>query len=162
MGGEEMHFVHTECAEKAPLQYRACGLDNVYLRSGYEQKILAGETYTSVQDADELHEAIAEHLVLRRKVLRGQEVRFLRKFLGWTQADGGDAIGVSDQTVARWEKDQGVLEGPADRLLRLYVLGHLAGEIDPAKVLEEVRQSDSLSSDDLVLERSDDEWRVAA
>lgn len=162
MDDEALHFVHTECDEKAPFQYRACGLDNVYLRSGYEQRIVRGETYTAVQDAEDLHEAIAEHLVLRRKTLRGQEVRFLRKLLGWTQADAGDALGMSDQSVARYEKDQGVLEGPADRLFRLYVLGHIHGDLDPAKVLEEVRQSDSLTSDDLVLERTDDEWKIAA
>jgi transcriptional regulator with XRE-family HTH domain len=162
MDEEAMHFAHVECAEKAPIQYRACGLDNVYLRSGYEQKIVGGETFTAVQDADDLFEAIAEHLVLRRKVLRGQEVRFLRKFLGWTQADAGDSLGMSDQSVARYEKDQGTLEGPADRLFRLYVLGHIHGVLDPAKVLEEVRQSDSLTSDDMVLERADDEWKVAA
>lgn len=157
-----MQFVHSECAEKAPFQYRACGLDNVYLTSGYEQKIVRGETYTAVMEADDLHKAIAEHLVLRRKVLRGQEVRFLRKLLGWTQADAGDALGLSDQSVARYEKDQGILEGSSDRLFRLYVLGHLCGAIDPAKVLEEVRQSDSLSNDNLVLEHEGDQWKIAA
>jgi len=162
MSDEVMHFTHTDCAEKPPFHYRACGLDNVYLRSGYEQKIVGGETYTAVQDADELHTAIAEHLVLRRKLLRGQEVRFLRKFLGWTQADAGDALGVSDQSVARYEKDQVALEGSTDRLFRLYVLGKLTGVLDPFKVLEEIRQSDNVSSDDLVLERADDHWKVAA
>lgn len=162
MSDEDMHFAHTECAEKAPFHYRACGLDNVYLRSGYDQRTVGGETYTSVQGADDLHLAIAEHLVLRRKVLRGQEVRFLRKFLGWTQADAGDALGISDQSVARYEKDQVPLEGSADRLFRVYVLGKITGKLDPMAVLEEIRQSDSVTSDDLVLERTDDHWKVAA
>lgn len=162
MSDEVMHFAHTDCAEKPPFQYRACGLDNVFLRSGYEQRELGGEIYTSVQDADELHAAIAEHLVLRRKVLRGQEVRFLRKFLGYTQADAGDALALSDQSIARYEKDQVALEGSADRLFRLLVIGKLCGALDPEKVLEEIRQTDSSSSDELVLERADDHWKVAA
>ena len=162
MTDEAMHFAHTDCAEKAPFHYRACGLDNVFLRSGYEQKTRGDETYTSVQDADELHEAIAEHLTLRRKVLRGQEVRFLRKFLGLTQADLGDLLSLSDQSVARYEKDQVALEGPADRRLRVCVLGKITGAVDPLAMVEEIRQSDSVSSDDLVLERADDHWKVAA
>lgn len=157
-----VQFAHSEFAERAPFQYRACGLDNVYLTSGYEQKIVGGETYTAVVEADDLYKAIAEHLVRRRKVLRGQEVRFLRKLLGWTQADAGDALGMSDQSVARYEKDQGSMEGPTDRLFRLYVLGHLDGLIDPAKVLEEIRQSDSLTNDNLVLEHEGDQWKIAA
>jgi transcriptional regulator with XRE-family HTH domain len=164
MSDEVMDFTHTECAEKPPFQYRASGLDNVFLRSGYTQQMVGGEVYTAVQDADELHAAIAEHLVLRRKVLRGQEVRFLRKFLGWTQADTGDALGLSDQSIARYEKekDNATLEGPADRLFRLYVIGKIDGVIDPAKVLEEIRQSDSASSDELVFERPADHWKAAA
>lgn len=162
MSDEVLSFAHTDCAEKPPFQYRACGLDNVYLRSGYHERRVGDEVFVSVQDADELHEAIAEHLVLRRKVLRGQEVRFLRKFLGFTQADCGDALGVSDQSIARYEKDQTGLEGSTDRLFRLIVLGKLTGKLDPMEILEEIRQSDSVSSDDMVLERSDDHWKVAA
>lgn len=162
MSEDDMHFAHTECAEKPPFQYRACGLDNVYLRSGYDQRMLGGQIYTSVQDADDLHKAIAEHLALRRKLLKGQEVRFLRKFLSWTQAQAGDALGISDQSVARYEKDQVALEGSADRLFRLYVIGHIIGDIDPVEILEQIRQSDSLSSDQMVLEHCEDEWKVAA
>lgn len=162
MKDEEMHFAHVDCAEQPPFHYRACGLDNVYLRSGYTQRDVGGETYTSVQNADELHEALAAHLVLRRKVLRGQEVRFLRKFLGLTQAELGDILSVSDQSVARYEKEQVALEGPADRFLRVIVMGKLTGAVDPVAIVEEIRQSDSLTSDDLVLERTDDHWKVAA
>jgi DNA-binding transcriptional regulator YiaG len=162
MSSEDLHFAHSECAEQPPFQYRACGLDNVYLRSGYTQKMVGGQIFTSVQDAEDLHTEIAKHLVLRRKVLRGQEVRFLRKVMGLTQADMGDLLSLSDQSVARYEKDQVPLEGPADRLLRLYVIGAITGVVNPMEVVEEIRQSDSVSSDDVVLQRTDDHWKVAA
>lgn len=80
-----MHFTHTGCAEQPLVQYRACGLDNVYLRSGYDQRVLAGENFISVRDADELHALIAKHLAART-VLTLAEVRFLNKHVRSGQA----------------------------------------------------------------------------
>lgn len=162
MTTEDMHFVHSACPEQSPLQYRACGLDNVYLRSGYTREDIDGEIYTSVKDADELHKAIALHLLLRRKVLSGPEIRYLRKYMELTQAHLSDFLSVSDQTIARYEKEQTPLEGPGDRLLRLLVLGKITGALVPADVIDQIRQSDSAAGDDLTLEHTDHDWKVAA
>jgi DNA-binding transcriptional regulator YiaG len=159
---DDIHFTHTESAMQAPLHYRACGLDNVYLRSGYVREEIGGEMTTAVKDADALHGAIADHLVLRRKVLTGKEIRFLRRFMDMTQADMGDLLGISDQTVARYEKEQTAFDGPADRLFRLCVLGKLNGDLDPMLIIKEIRQSDSSSTDDLNLDHTDHDWKVAA
>lgn len=159
---EDMHFVHGACAVQSPLHYRACGLDNVYLCSGYTREEIAGEMYTSVKDADDLHKAIARHLVLRRKVLSGKEIRFLRKFMGLTQAQLADFLSISDQSVARYEKEQSPLEGSSDRLLRILALGKIVGAIDPAEVIEEIRQSDGSASDNMLLEHDETDWKVAA
>jgi DNA-binding transcriptional regulator YiaG len=137
-------------------------LDNVFLRSGYTRQEIAGEMCTSVQDADELHREIALHLTLRKKNLRGQEIRFLRKYMDLTQAELGEWLGLSDQSIARYEKQESPFEGPADMLLRVLMVGKLTGALDPVELVERIRQSDGASRDDMVLEHTDHEWKVAA
>lgn len=159
---EDMHFARSGCAVQEPFRYLACGLDNVFLTSGYRRKERAGQWVTSVEDAEGLHKAIAKHLVLRRKELSGREVRFLRKHLELTQAELGKLFGVTDQTVARYEKGESAFEGAADMLLRLMVAGHAIGAIDPIQLVEEIRESDDVAEDRMVLEHQDDTWKIAA
>lgn len=158
---EEMHFARTGCIPQEPFQYLACGLDNIYLTSGYVRKQRGGHWMTSIEDADGLHRAIARHLVLRRKQLSGRELRFLRKNMELTQAELAQLFGVTDQTVARYEKGESEFTGAADMLLRLLVVGHLTGAVDPIKLAEEIRESDDVTEDKLVLEH-DDVWKIAA
>lgn len=158
---ETLHFVHNECERAEPFHYTACGLDNVYLMSGYSVETFGGEQHVSVKDAEELHEAIASFLVNGKKVLEGQEVRFLRKFLGLTQASMGAALGVSDQAVARYEKDKAKFDGSNDILLRLYVKSKIEGSLDIAVEVESLRQSDGVSANDMCLQHEGDEWVVS-
>ena len=159
---DNLHFAHVERPAQPPFQYKACGLDTVYLLSGYTSDVVAGHECFAVEDADDLHRAIAEQLVRHRKVLSGQEVRFLRKYMDLTQANLGSLLSVSDQTIARYEKDRVALEGSADTLLRIYVLGKLAGCVDPLQVVEALRSSDCPSRPDISLVHGDDGWRAAA
>ena len=90
---DDMHFARKGCDRQEPFRYLACGLDNVFLTSGFVRKERAGQWITAVEDADGLHKAISMHLVLRRKQLSGKEVRFLRKRLELTQAELGKLLG---------------------------------------------------------------------
>lgn len=47
---------------------------------------------------------IAEFIVQHPVPIKGAEVRFLRKFLGLSLRDVGDAIGVSHVAILKWEK----------------------------------------------------------
>jgi DNA-binding transcriptional regulator YiaG len=166
MGGQAMtnaiSFKHAGSPTCEPLHYTACGLDNVYLTSGYEVRDVAGEQYISVRDVKELHETIAIYLVRQKKVLAGREVRFLRKQMELTQKELGGFLGVSDQSVARYEKDLTRLEGSSDSLLRLLVAGHVSGRIDVQAELCSIRGADDVADDVVTLGMDDDEWRVAA
>lgn len=157
-----LSFAHNDCTAGEPLHYTACGLDNVYLASGYEVREIAGERYTSVRDVEDLHRAIAVSLVSDRKVLSGKEIRFLRRYLDLTQRELGGLMGVSDQSVARYEKEQSALEGSNDALLRLLVCAQAEEKINVREVLEKLRAADDVGDGALTLERSDEEWRVAA
>jgi DNA-binding transcriptional regulator YiaG len=58
-------------------------------------------------------------LVVTQKSLSGKEVRFLRKFLGQTQAGLAELLEVDKQTVGRWER--GEVSMPATVALRSLV-----------------------------------------
>jgi len=49
------------------------------------------------------------------------QLRYLRQYLNLTQADLGKLLGLTDQQVARWEKDTSKIEPAVFRLLGLLV-----------------------------------------
>lgn len=63
-----------------------------------------------------------------RIVMSGRELRSIRQKLSLTQAALAEAIGVTSNTVARWERDEIAISGPVARLLE-----KLAGERKIAK-----------------------------
>lgn len=107
----------------APLMYRECGLDDVYLLNGYEVHQTPYGDGISVENVEGLHEAIALNLVRNKGLLKGKEVRFIRKLLGWTQADLARRLRCNVQSVARWESGKTEINGPADMLTRAFFLG---------------------------------------
>lgn len=46
------------------------------------------------------------------------EIRALRGKLGWTQMALAEAVGVTSNTVARWERGEMAISEPASRLLQ--------------------------------------------
>jgi DNA-binding transcriptional regulator YiaG len=121
-----------------PLHYTACGLDNVYLLNGFKREMIDGEEYVTVEDLDGLWKAIGLHLVTTRKTLAPKEIRFLRQHMKMTQAELGARLRVSDQTVARWEKDQCEVAGSADMMLRVLFLGSPVAQPEGNELLREI------------------------
>lgn len=116
---------------KKPFPYTGCGLQGIFLLNGYATRRHEGESYVSVTDVDGLHKAIGRHLVMHRKVLAPEEVRFLRKTLGLTQAELAAKLGNTVQSVARWEKAQCDMPATADKLLRaIYLAENVSDESD--------------------------------
>lgn len=151
---------------EAPFHYRRCGLDNIYLVNGFEvEHDEDGDHYVSVLDVDGLHKAIGFHLVSNRKILAPKEIRFLRKTLDLSQAELGRLINQSGQQIARWEKGENHISGPADRLLRLIFVGTLVrdGIIElPLQFLNRIDNLDDAPEDDLCLCREGEDWLEAA
>ncbi len=80
-----------------------------------------GEYEVVIQRAQRLMEVLAGSLIRKPSRLSGDEVRFLRKYLGWSGADFARHIGATPETVSRWENDAATIGGTADRALRLMV-----------------------------------------
>jgi putative zinc finger/helix-turn-helix YgiT family protein len=106
-----------------PYKYDESGLPNITLanieirRCGH-----CGEELPAIPRMAELHKVIARSVVEQHAKLSGAEVRFLRKYLGHSGADFAALIGVSRETVSRWENDKEPIGGTSDRLLRLLVV----------------------------------------
>jgi len=147
---------------KELLHYQQCGLDDIYLSSGYEIETIDGEEFITIRDLDGLRRAIGLSLVRGKKVLAGKEVRFLRRELDLTQSEMGRLLGCDPQQVARYEKGENRISGSADRLLRLIYKEHVCGTISVFELLQALDQLDAKLDEKQVFEVTHDGWKTAA
>jgi putative transcriptional regulator len=105
--------------------YEASGLPGVTLQNVMVYRCpKCGEHEVAIPNILGLHETLARAIVEKKERLSPQEIRFLRTHLGYSSADFARKVGVSIQTVSRWErKDEPLRMKPAvDRFVRLMVL----------------------------------------
>jgi putative zinc finger/helix-turn-helix YgiT family protein len=110
-------------SRKENYRYTECGLDTVTL-ADIEVRHCAncGETEAVIENAEHLHRALARYVAKKTTRLTGQEIKFLRKYLGYSGTDYAAAAGVAPETVSRWEHEKAVMGPAAERMLRLMVL----------------------------------------
>jgi putative transcriptional regulator len=146
--------------DKPPLHYTECGLDDVYLVSGYEiDRTHYGEAL-SVKNVDQLHKAIGCYLASQKKTLSGKELRFLRKQMDLTQSELGKLLGLGSQQVARWEKGENDISGPADLLLRAYYIQHAGGKLNLQSLAQRLEETDAPMNDKSYFEPTAQGWRA--
>lgn len=80
-----------------------------------------GEYEVVIPRLEELHALIATAIIQEPARLTDDEIRYLRKFLGWSGADFARMIGAKPETVSRWETGTAAMGVQADRLRRLMV-----------------------------------------
>lgn len=80
-----------------------------------------GEEEVVIPRIEDLHRAIALSVIRRSPHFKPEEIKFLRKYLGWSGADYARRMGVTSETVSRWEKGVLPMGTTADRALRLAV-----------------------------------------
>lgn len=163
---KKREFVHgDEPIKDVPLLYKGCGLDDIHLVNGYVVEETDYGRAVTIKNLDELHHAIGLNIVMYRKVLSPKELRFLRKHLDLTQAELAGLIGQSDQQVARWEKGESEISGPADRLVRVIYLGkcknidELSSFVERLSTLHEL---DDSPRQGLTLRSTKDGWERTA
>ncbi len=134
---EQFYLQGEKICEGQPYHYKGCGLDDIFLLNGVEKSTYQGEDYVSIRDIEGLHIAIGKHLVRHRKALSPKEIRFLRNTMDKSQHELAENIGNSAQSVARWEKGQTDMPGPAEKFLRAFFLALYA---NTPEELEEVKE----------------------
>jgi putative zinc finger/helix-turn-helix YgiT family protein len=96
-----------------------------------------GAEAISIPRMEQLHEVVAKALVKKRGRLSGPEVRYLRKWLGWSGRDFARRFDLSAEHVSRIENGHNAIALVADRLLRILVLTRApAPDYSPEQVLE--------------------------
>jgi putative zinc finger/helix-turn-helix YgiT family protein len=103
-------------------RYTESGLSNIVL-ANVEVRTCphCGEREVVIPRLDELHRAIAQALVRQHTKLNPEQIRFLRKYLGWSAVDFARYMAVQPETVSRWESGSQDMGEISDRLLRLLV-----------------------------------------
>ena len=103
--------------------YKACGLPDVWLE-GVVLRVCPGCTEghgVEIPDIAGLHKVLADYLIHQKARLASFEIRFLRKVLSWSSRDFAKKLGVTPETVSRWEAGTLNMGDAHDRILRLYV-----------------------------------------
>ena len=83
-----------------------------------------GEEFVVIPAMEALHRTIAHELAKSLARLSPGEVRFLRTYLGYSSTDFARLIGVSLESVSRWESERTSqrMSTTVERFLRLMVL----------------------------------------
>ncbi|HEX2687433.1 MAG TPA: type II TA system antitoxin MqsA family protein [Kofleriaceae bacterium] len=126
-------------------RWDASGLPNVVLIDVEVHRCPAcGERTVMIPRIEALHRALAMTIIVRPGRLAAQEIRFLRKWLGWSGQDFARHFGVTPTTVSRWEshEDPSSMGGTAERLLRLAVAHGQPAEQSPVSRPAEIDDSD--------------------
>jgi len=79
----------------------------------------------TIPDLDGLLAAAAVSRALHRLKLRGEELRFMRKVLQISSRELADVVGVTPETMSRWENNRDPITATSEKLLRFIVAGML-------------------------------------
>ena len=110
-------------AKRENYRYTACGLSNVTL-VGVEVRRCAkcGDHEVVIPRIEELHRVLAAAVVRQASRLTKDEIRFLRKYLGYSGVDFAKVVGVSAETISRWENGKEKMGSSAEKLVRMLVV----------------------------------------
>lgn len=94
-----------------------------------------GEREVGVRSMESLHKQMAKMVAEKQQRLMPNEIRFLRKYLGFSSADFADTIGVDKATVYRWqnEEDPQQMSLPVEKFLRFLALNEKPVDAYPLK-----------------------------
>ncbi len=98
--------------------YKQLNNISIYLINGVTYDTLDGENYVSFRDLEGLHDSICLYLVTHKSPLSSAAFKFIRNTLDYTQKYLGELLGVSGQTIARYEKGTSPISMTIDKFLR--------------------------------------------
>ena len=103
--------------------YSECGLTGVELRNVPVRECAdCGWQQLRIPRIEKLHQRIALEILRRSGRFTGEEVRYLRKYLGYSQKDLAAQLSVHDTTVSQWETEQKRIGASLAKMIRLLVI----------------------------------------
>jgi putative zinc finger/helix-turn-helix YgiT family protein len=141
-------------------KYDWCGLPDVTLRSVTIDRCLrCGEEEVSIPSVESLHRVLAHAVASKPSRLSPPEVRFLRKYLGLSGINFARRLGVTQESVSRWENGHEQMTAPTEKLIRLLVefshpvadysveaLDNISANVGQLQLLAESRQGAWMTS----------------
>lgn len=145
------------------IEYKGCGLPNVFLANGYQEMETPYGKSISIDDLEGLHRAIGMEIVNKEPDLSGLEFRFLRKELELSQAKLGNLLDRDAQTIALWEKERNEIPKMAEMLLRAIYSEHVNGNVQIINLIERLNELDRIERNERRFEFTETEggWRAA-
>lgn len=157
----ECRTLMTEAKPRA-YKYKECGLPNVTLVGVTTFHCPScGEDAVAIPRVAELHETIAWAVAQKDARLSGEEIRFLRKYLGLSGIQMSSVMGVSRETVSRWETGAAPMGIPSERLLRLMVFRLKPVEAYPSANLATLGTEKPKGPHSLQVAKTDRGWSVS-
>lgn len=139
--------------------YTESGLDFIYLAKGYEYVDCPRGRSVKIHNIDGLHAAIGRYLVCERGTLTGPEVRFLRSELLLSQKNLASVLGVTEQTVRRWEIGGVPIPATSDAALRGLYMEHIGGNANVTSTLRKIADlDDEIDRLQLLLDETPEGW----
>jgi putative zinc finger/helix-turn-helix YgiT family protein len=104
-------------------RYIASGLSNVTLLGVKVRRCAkCGDHEVVIPHIEELHRVLAAAVVREKSRLSKDGIRFLRKYLGYSGVDFAKVVGVSAETISRWENGKEKMGSSAEKLVRMLVV----------------------------------------
>ena len=136
--------------------YTSCGLKNIFLRNGFTVKETKYGKAIAIHNTEGLHKVIGMDVISRKTLLCGDEIRFLRKELDFSQAVLARLLGVSESTIRGWENDRNPITKAADAVLRSIYRETIQGDGRLRDLVESISQLDrEISNINIELEETE-------
>lgn len=139
--------------------YVACGLNNIWLENGYtiHKSVNGGESF-HIEDIKGLHIAIARTLTEKESVLANDEIRFIRTELAMSRKALGELLGISPETIKKWESGENAIPKASDALLRRLFLENHDGDGTVRMLLDTINRIENEMNKVLRFKETKDGW----
>lgn len=98
--------------------YTECGLQNVFIDGLVFHVDDAGDEIITIPAINELHMRIAQGIVSHKHGISGEELRFLRTEMGYTQSELAAVVHHDKQSIGRWERSEYDIDSAAEAIIR--------------------------------------------
>lgn len=98
--------------------YTECGLQNVLIDGLVFHVDDAGDEIITIPAINELHMRIAQGIVSHKHGMTGEELRFLRTEMGYTQSELAAVVHHDKQSIGRWERGEYDIDSAAEAIIR--------------------------------------------
>lgn len=78
-----------------------------------------GEVYVDIPDLERLYHSVAQSFARQRERLAPEQIKWLRKFIGFSGQDFAERVDVARETVSQWENGHSTMNYAAEVLLRV-------------------------------------------